>query len=723
MWCRAGLGFGVVALVAACAQGDVVDVQAPDGVVAGQEEPVLEPAMPELPTQGEPIGVAPMLRPELSVTGPRSAAGAVVMSEDEAVAYVVDADNGMVHRFDTATGELRSLAVGAEPTRLVRAGDDLWVTLRGAGEVVRLHDDGTGLVETDRVEVGAEPYGLALAPEEPWLFVALSQEDAVVALDARTLEPIGRWPAPGEPKWLSTTDDGRLAVVPARLPNVGRYTVTTGAIGWATLPSIRRFESPECPDRRLARRVTGDPAMGPGDTLVLPVLLADTDLRGSERRGEDPRNGHTGFSDTGGPPPDAEPGPDGTVPGREPMPDEPFCSEGGEAGSYGSSGDPSFPGAIGRLTPSLVRVDLDRLVATQTATLGSNLMIDPAAHNGEFGPNGMGMPFSTVRSYPGAVRLTDDGETAWVAMPGSSAFVVVRLDQSAAEKLVQLFSPLRGAFPTDLGVDSVVPLSGDRVLLGSPLGRSLQVGGFTPDLMPDPFLPSEGLFEPVVGASLPLSALPADVQAGRRLFHSSVDQRMAAASSGVSCETCHTEGRNDGFTWVFDDMPRQTPSLAGPVEDTLPLTWLGEVETIVDEIHATTQTRMGGRGLDEASAAKVAAYVAWTRAPHRPAPRTEAGHQAVARGKALFESTEVGCARCHDGSAHADGSSWRVLGFEERTNTPTLRGIGGSAPYFHDGSAATLRDVLLRVRDGSMGDTSMLSDTELDDLEAYLRTL
>ena len=41
----------------------------------------------------------------------------------------------------------------------------------------------------------------------------------------------------------------------------------------------------------------------------------------------------------------------------------------------------------------------------------------------------------------------------------------------------------------------------------------------------------------------------------------------------------------------------------------------------------------------------------------------------------------------------------------------------------HDGSAATLRDVLIMSRSGEMGDTSMLSDVEIADLEAYLRSL
>ena len=59
----------------------------------------------------------------------------------------------------------------------------------------------------------------------------------------------------------------------------------------------------------------------------------------------------------------------------------------------------------------------------------------------------------------------------------------------------------------------------------------------------------------------------------------------------------------------------------------------------------------------------------------------------------------------------------------DAVQTRSLVGIAGSPPYFHDGSAATLRDVLQRVRDGSMGFTGTLSDAEVDDLELYLKSL
>jgi hypothetical protein len=55
-----------------------------------------------------------------------------------------------------------------------------------------------------------------------------------------------------------------------------------------------------------------------------------------------------------------------------------------------------------------------------------------------------------------------------------------------------------------------------------------------------------------------------------------------------------------------------------------------------------------------------------------------------------------------------------------RFKVPTLRGLAARAPYFHDGSAASLRDVVLFYNDAfTMG----LRAFEVDDLVAFLRAL
>jgi cytochrome c peroxidase len=55
---------------------------------------------------------------------------------------------------------------------------------------------------------------------------------------------------------------------------------------------------------------------------------------------------------------------------------------------------------------------------------------------------------------------------------------------------------------------------------------------------------------------------------------------------------------------------------------------------------------------------------------------------------------------------------------------PTLLDLWATAPYLHDGSAPTLRAVLVdRNLDGRHSDLSALSDADLDDLVAFLLSL
>jgi cytochrome c peroxidase len=59
-----------------------------------------------------------------------------------------------------------------------------------------------------------------------------------------------------------------------------------------------------------------------------------------------------------------------------------------------------------------------------------------------------------------------------------------------------------------------------------------------------------------------------------------------------------------------------------------------------------------------------------------------------------------------------------------RFDTPSLREVYRTGPYMHDGRAETLREVLTVFNpDDLHGRTSQLTEEELDDLVAYLRSL
>jgi mono/diheme cytochrome c family protein len=116
-------------------------------------------------------------------------------------------------------------------------------------------------------------------------------------------------------------------------------------------------------------------------------------------------------------------------------------------------------------------------------------------------------------------------------------------------------------------------------------------------------------------------------------------------------------------------------------------------------------------------------------APPPPAGSIDA--VAASRGRSVFDNS---CASCHIGATNTDNNSGKLhapseTGMDDayavRTanrmyRTTPLRGLWQHAPYFHDGSAATLADVVghyNRVRHLS------LTDQQQRDLVEYLKTL
>lgn len=116
-----------------------------------------------------------------------------------------------------------------------------------------------------------------------------------------------------------------------------------------------------------------------------------------------------------------------------------------------------------------------------------------------------------------------------------------------------------------------------------------------------------------------------------------------------------------------------------------------------------------------------------------PAPPPPAGSfdaTAAKRGQGLFNRT---CARCHVGESGTDNSSGKLHApaetgmdgaYAARTagkayRTTPLRALWQHAPYFHDGSAATLADVVAhynKVRSLS------LTTEQQRDLVEYLKS-
>ena len=160
--------------------------------------------------------------------------------------------------------------------------------------------------------------------------------------------------------------------------------------------------------------------------------------------------------------------------------------------------------------------------------------------------------------------------------------------------------------------------------------------------------------------------------------------------------------------------------LAGRLADTAPYGWARHAGTL-QGYFSDTIARLGGAGLPPAEAAALERYLLSLAVP---AAHPTASDR-VRRGRAIFESAEAGCAGCHAGTATTDGLEHDVgtggAGIATFA-TPSLRFVGRTAPYFHDGRYATLR-ALLDATDARMGSTRHLAPGEIDALAAYLETL
>lgn len=268
-------------------------------------------------------------------------------------------------------------------------------------------------------------------------------------------------------------------------------------------------------------------------------------------------------------------------------------------------------------------------------------------------------------------------------------------------------------------------------------------------------------------ATVSAEPLAADVLRGKQLFNDSFDRRLTR-DGYLACAHCHLDGDGDGRVWDFGDRGeglRNTISLLGRAGGDGPLHWSGNFDEVQDFEH-DIRGAFAGAGLmadDDFHAAgrdtplgapkagvsadldALAAYVAsldeHLPSPHRGGPGETP--PAAARGRAIFESAEAGCTTCHAGPRFTDSafdapgaprlhdvgtlratSGERLGGPLSGIDTPTLRGLWHSAPYLHDGSAATLRAVLVeRNTQDRHGATSHLSDADVDDLIAYLLIL
>lgn len=645
----------------------------------------------------------------------------IALAHDGSAVYVADEDQGAVHIISLPVSPLHrpiTVAVPGQPAQVLAMDGRVLVTIRsegaaapgktgvsspsGAGLLLVMRPDAErGLVEEARAELPEDAWGIAITPDGATALVTSAWAHKLSAVDLATAKV--RWSINmnREPRGVVVRPDGQAAyvthLVGAGLTRVDNLQGTPKARTVALPPSPLRTP----PGQRLSASLTYAAVLSPdGRRLFVPRhalgALGSKAWFGSATVD--------------------------VMVTRDDAPLAPFRSEAG----------------------GLLRKDPD---AESLGGYFDNDLMGPGA-----APAADPMAFA----QPRAAAYVHGRDTILVAAEGSDD--LVEMDARAVDPAMHVLRKIALAEQHD----KLIPVATD---CGAPSGIALSADEATAfvhcrstsSVVAIPLAAAPGAARSQIQlASDPLLPLAAR---GRRLFYNATD---SITSGGLGCAGCHPEGRDDGFVWhettsappMFgspsfvsspviivdekrhDGTARQTPMLAGRVDAEGPYGWHGESATLEDRL-------MGGFGLHrwssgggvrsevEIRARALAAYlrqglVPPPRRPHELSPREK-------RGKEIFFSDEAGCWACHtEDGGYTNRKAYDVFAQHGRPDgyeidlapfkTPSLRFVGGTAPYAHDGRFPTLA-ALIEDNNDQMGKTNHLSPDDRAALVAFLETL
>jgi len=623
----------------------------------------------------------------LSPTASRPTSSGQMLTEQptggNARLWVVNADNDSVSVIDLVTrAKLAEVAVGVAPRSMARAADGrIWVAnLRGASITV-VDPTSLSVVATIALPRGSQPYAVAMSPSGAQAFVTLEAGGQLLRFDTAGRSQTGTLAVGLHARHLAVSADGaRVYVsrfVTPPLPGEGTANVApTAATGGQLL-------------------VVDAAAM----SLQRTIVLQHSDKVDAETQGRGIPNYLGGLAIS----PD---GSQGFVPSKQ---------DNVKRGALRDGQPLNFQNTIravsSRIDLTAQAEDLAARVDHDNAGLASAALFDPR------------------------------GVYLFVALETSRE--VALLDAHSRAQLMRIDV---GRAPQGLALSP----DGLSLLVSNFMDRSVSVV----DLKP--LIERGQLSLPVVASvsTVATDKLSAQVLQGKRLFYDARDARLSR-DRYISCAACHHDGAADGRVWDLTDGGeglRNTINLRGRAAmGHGPLHWSANFDELQD-FEGQIRRLHGGSGLmsdaaffagtrsqplgdakagQSADLDALAAYVAslstFDPSPARPAAGTLSSAATV--GKAVFQAQN--CAACHAGVAFSrsgslgsvdvgtikPSSGQRLGGPLTGLDVPTLRDLWASAPYLHDGSAATL-DAAVAAHRGMA-----LNGNDMSNLGAYLREI
>lgn len=592
--------------------------------------------------------------------------------------WVVNPDNDSVSVFDTATrARLAEIAVGAAPRTLAVAADGrVWVANKRAATLSVIDPATLAVVRTIALPRGAAPYGLA-ASANGFALVVLEGSGTLLKFDTASFAQTGSLGVGANPRHVALAADGATAYV-------------------------SRFVTPPAPGESGATPGNGNGELLELSTATLALTRTITLATSSRPDFENQGRGLPNYLGA------AAISPDGTaawVPSKQDN-----IQRGGARDGLPLNFQNTVRAVSSRVVLAGGSEDLPGRIDHDNASLASAAAFDPK------------------------------GLYLFVALETSREVAVVD-----AHGKRELFRFGTGLAPQGVAVSA----DGQTLYVHNFMDRTVNVHDLRPLAAGQLSAPLQATLATIASEKLAPSVLR-----GKQLFYDAADPRLAR-DRYMSCASCHNDGGHDGRTWDlsnFGEGLRNTVSLRGRAGMGQGwLHWSNNFDEVQD-FEGQIRFLAGGTGLMadadfaagtrsqplgdpktglssdlDALAAYLASLDAFEPSPHRPS--AAALSSAASTGKALF--TSMNCASCHAGTAFsASGvntpanvgtlkatSGQRLGGALTGIDPPTLRDVWATAPYLHDGSAATL-EAAVRAHSGVT-----ISDTNLASLVAYLREI
>lgn len=588
---------------------------------------------------------------------------ALAVSGDGRALYIACASAGRVVVFDIdARKTTRSLPVPAAPSGLASSSDGsrLFVTCTGAESLVCVLDTASGR-ELKRFNAGHTASSPVLSRDSKTLFVCNRFNDAVSVFDLDKDREVARVPVNREPVSAALTPDGRHLLVANHMPS-GRADTNNIAAVVSVVDVARRCVVKELrpPNGSIALRQI---SVSPdGRHACVPMTLA-----------------------------------------RYPVPVTQV-----ERGWVNTSG--------------LVVIDLGAMEIVNTVLLDD---VDCGAAN------------------PWASGWTSDGRYVVVTHAGTHEMSVIDFPGLLAKlaALPATPSPMQtnapsaarcaADVPDDLsflgGLRRRVKLGGNGPRTVAVSGNRACVAGYFSDSLDVAHVPTAALLSRTVilNPGRELTTL----RRGEMYFNDAA----LCFQGWQSCASCHEEdGRMDMLNWdLLNDgigNPKNTKSLLLS-HKTPPTMSLGIRSDAPVAVRAGILNSLA-TVLPENVAAAMDEWLQSLKPGVSPLRIKGRLSEAATRGQKIFFSAQTGCAACHPAGLFTDLRLYDVgtVGPFDRGareyDTPTLVELWRTAPYLHDGSAATMREVLTtRNPKNEHGRTSHLDSRQLDDLVEYLLSL